>query len=116
MKKNYIVFYSGMLLGILFIELTKSKYSLTEYFLFVTFLMLLTHEKISEFLNIIFLLTTILVFPFFWVSSFKWYDLLIELWLIYFILFNVFKNTEKSILVDEGNILLFPPKFMEEKS
>lgn len=114
MKKGYLVFMSGVLVGMLVQQYFKTPMTVNGVVTFVTLVLIFSFDKSTEVFSFLFLSTTLLYYPLTWVSGdFKWYEPIFFIWFFYVLFYNVFKKMDRPISVDLNDVLRFPPQFVE---
>lgn len=110
MKKSYFSFMIGMLVGHIICQHLKTNVTITEYVVFFIVVTVISIDQLYEKVIYILSLSFLISFPFTWLSTFKWSDLIIELWVLFVLIYNSFQKMKTPIFVDTNDVLNFPPE------
>lgn len=112
MKRGYIIFIIGTLVGMILHQyVLKTPTSIIIYLLTFIWVFMLSSEKVTEVFGFFLYSTLLIYYPITWMNGdFRWYEPLIFLLLVYVLFGSVFKNMERPITVDVNDVLRFPPQ------
>lgn len=114
MKKGYLIFMTGVLLGMVIQQYVKTPMSVGGVVTFVTLVLIFSFKKSSDVFSFLFLSTLLICYPFTWVNGdFMGYEPILYIWCLFVLLYNVFKKVDRPISVDLNDVLRFPPQFVE---
>jgi hypothetical protein len=109
--------YFGMTVGLIVSYTSKTPIKL-ETIIFFGFLTIMTIPgNFFDFLRLLFITSLVIVTPFNWSNGhFSWYQPIFFIWGLVSIFYTifVFEKKNKTVFVLEGDVLTFPPTFVED--
>lgn len=119
MKRGYFIFMMGTLVGMVLQQYVfKNETSVETYVTYFVLIMIFSFNRSTEVFSFFLVNTLMVIYLITWMDgNFRWYEPLIFLWMGYVLYLTVFdKKMNRPIFVDEGDVLRFPPRFVESES
>ena len=116
MKKGYLLFMSGYILGMLIQQyVLKSNVGIGFYIVTSVVVIMFSFDQVFQVFRFIFWITLLLTIPITWMNNhFNWTDLIWVSLILTGLYYDLFVNIKTPLFVDEGDITRFTPQTISD--